>query len=100
MTITEKSTTLTITYPGKLVDFFGLPLNVPKGYKWVAMDESGFIYGYEHKPEMTSKGFNITSKHIQSQAVQLGQVIDYVGDWRHSRIKVKQLLKLKAAIRT
>lgn len=98
MTLSE-TPALIIKDTGKLVSYFGLPLYVPKGYKWVAMDLNGFIFGYTHKPEAKSKSF-IMGSEKHAHAVQLGQVLHYEGDWLQSCVKVKQLPKLEAYVRT
>ena len=34
------------------VDFHGLELQIPVGYKWIAADSSGSIYIYSNEPEI------------------------------------------------
>lgn len=99
MTIPEETTSLTIKMAGKLVNYFGLPVYVPKGYKWIAMDQNGFIYAYTHKPNRTSRVFCL-SDESHCLAVQLGQVLHYEGNWTHSCVKVKHLPKVKSVMRT
>lgn len=33
-----------------VVNYCGLPLAIPKGFKWVAMDTNGDVYAYKRKP--------------------------------------------------
>lgn len=88
MTIDPKATSFTIIQKGKLYNYFGLPIVIPKGYKWIAMDSDGEVYIYKAKPLLRFSYFN-------GSCVKVASVIDYKGSWKDSLIKVKDLPKLR-----
>lgn len=82
------STTLIIKNPGKVVNYFGLTLYVPKGFKWLATDEDGSIWAYKHKP---NNEFSSTSWSCElGEIIQVASVQEVEG-WTYSRVKVKHL---------
>ncbi len=88
MTIDPKEPSFTIIQKGKLYNYFGLLVAIPKGYKWIAMDSDGEVYIYKTKPVMSFSYFN-------GSCVKVASVIKYKGSWKDSLVKVKDLPKLR-----
>lgn len=84
-------TSLVFKSDSKAYIFFGLVVYIPSGHKWVAMDETGEIYAYTHKPH---KAVN-TFYSPKGQTDYIGYTV-YKGDWTESRLKVKRLKKVRA----
>lgn len=103
MTFSKNALKFEIVCTGKRVNYFGIPIYVPKGFKWLAMDEDGTIWAYTHKPRILTETFSLPQLAAlfgQSSAEIVGYVDHYKGDWRKSLIKVKRLPKVKPCVRT
>lgn len=63
--------------PTKTVDFFGLRLSIPNGYKWLAADEDGEVWAYRNKPVWFYRAWTKTHEKDETQLiarVELGSI--------------------------
>ncbi|EOV6191556.1 hypothetical protein ACN94T_002591 [Acinetobacter baumannii] len=100
MTISENALKFEVICKGKHVKYFGVTLYVPKGFKWVAMDQDGTIYAYTHKPRAQHETFALPAGLWEGHTEIIGFANKYKGNWRKSRIKVNHLPKVKSYVRT
>ena len=84
----------------KIVNFFGLPVAVPKGFKWLALDDNGDVYAYRKKPYFDCGDWHVKDKHTLPfneheciRVYDLLNILDEVTDEQaeKSRIRVKDL---------
>lgn len=82
----------------KVVNYFGLPVAVPKGYKWLAMDTNGDLYAYNHKPYLDSGNYHVKDDHDRDDyaCLQINDLSLFINEVtfeqvKKSRIKVKKL---------
>lgn len=79
-----------------VVNYFGIPIAVPKGLKWLAMDDSGSIYGYADKPRLRSGSWHSQHEcYLLCDLCDLCEYVDFPDEtaFKVSRIKVKKLPK-------
>ncbi|EOD6067783.1 hypothetical protein ACWX7F_002938 [Acinetobacter baumannii] len=100
MTISENALKFEVICKGKQVNYFGVTLYVPKGFKWVAMDKDGTIYAYTHKPLALHETFALPAGLWEGHTEIIGFADKYKGNWRKSRIKASHLPKVKSHVRT
>lgn len=58
----------------KVVNYCGLPVAVPKGFKWLAIDENGDVFAYKKKPYLDCGNWHVKEKHESDKACK--QVAD------------------------
>lgn len=82
----------------KVVNYFGLPVAVPKGYKWLAMDTNGDLYAYKHKPYLDCGNYHVKDEHDSDDhaCLQVNDLLSFIDEVtfeqvKKSRIKVKKL---------
>ena len=81
----------------KIVNFYGLPLAVPKGFKWIAFDTDGDIHAFKNKPTFNGRYFYFDNDLPDDESIQLADLTCYTfADFtptlsKRSLIKVKKL---------
>ena len=84
----------------KVVNFFGLPVAVPKGFKWIAAAHTGDVYAFRKKPCFDGDTWNIKDWHIrdfdESECVLVADLMYHLDDITEeqaekSRVRIKDL---------
>jgi hypothetical protein len=75
----------------KKVTYFGIKLNIPKGYRYVATDSDGRVYAFKHKPNTGNSAWVCVTDNF-SFVVD----VELEGeDWRDTLVSYKKLSKKK-----
>lgn len=76
----------------KVVNYLGYVLNVPKGFKWIALDTDGDIFAYQKKPRSGSSGFWICGE--DTECLHMGNISDFVDHISDATVDAS-LMKIK-----
>ena len=77
------------------IDYFGLRLIVPKGYRWLATDLTGEVFAYKKKPNQ-----GIDEWDSQWDKSLIHELFDEIDDWKESLVEIELSLdeKIEAAL--
>ena len=84
----------------KVVNFFGLPVAVPKGFKWIAADHTGDVHAFRKKPYFDGDIWDIKCEHIRDfdepGCVLVAYLMNHLDDITEeqaekSRVRIKDL---------
>lgn len=82
----------------KVVNFFGLPVAVPKGFKWIAADDNGNVFVYRKKPFLDNGEWQIKDKHIlpagEIECLQVSDLLYFLDDVTNDQAE-KSLIRVK-----
>ena len=79
----------------KVINYCGLPVAIPKGYKWVAIDSSGDVYAYKKKPYIDCGQWRVKEKHVDDkECIQVMDLYYYTSDIPDDLVK-KSLIRVK-----
>ena len=75
------------------VDYFGLLLNVPNEYEYIATDKDGDICAFTHAPRKKAAVFACRNDDTCAQDYTvLVRGLEHIGDWKQSLKKVSDIL--------
>lgn len=102
LTTFEVTPTIPFEFPGlpkfKVVNFFGLPVVVPKGFKWLALDDNGDIYAYRKKPYYGRSDWKIKNKHIlpfnEFECIKVYDILYLLDEVTHEHVS-KSCIRVK-----
>lgn len=76
--------------------YFGTLVYVPEGIKWLAMEDSGHVFGYIRKPQKEGEGFKTEAGSMLLADFSLIAPHSWCSsNWFNSRIKVKKLVPFR-----
>lgn len=82
----------------KVVNFFGLPVAVPKGFKWIAADDNGDVYVFRKKPYFNVGEWAIKDKHVlpigEDECLQVTDLHYFVDEVTYAQAE-KSLIRVK-----
>lgn len=82
----------------KVVNFFGLPVAVPKGFKWLALDKDGDVYAYVKKPYYDGHDWQIKDKHIlpfnEYECIKVYEMLKILNEVTDDQVK-KSIIRVK-----
>ena len=85
----------------KVVNYCGMPVAVPKGFKWLAMDIDGKVWAYRKKPVLDHMTWDVRYDRVlpfdERECYQVGDITEFsdedttLNEVKKSLIRVKKL---------